>query len=104
MESGHLSEITAVTGAAYLQDRHESERVLEEKRLIEFRVYVRAQSPALPPAKRLERQAKEPRLSCTSLPKILAGSFPRLPLPGRKWHKFITAFPDGNIRQRKMPL
>lgn len=50
-EAGHLSDVTVVTEAAYLQDGHDSESVpgekkkKEEKRLIEFLVYVRAQSP-----------------------------------------------------------
>lgn len=42
-EAGHLSDVTVVTEAAYLQDGQDCESVLE--RLIEFPVYSRAQSP-----------------------------------------------------------
>lgn len=84
-EAGHLSDVTLVTEAAYLQDGHDSESELEgkKKRLIEFPVYDHARYPALLLLllhccmEAAEDEAKNPvRLSCTSLPRILAGSIP----------------------------
>lgn len=43
-EAGHLSDVTVVTEAAYLQDGQDSESTLE-KRLIEFPVHGHAHSP-----------------------------------------------------------
>lgn len=79
-EAGHLSDVTLVTEAAYLQDGKDSESILEKKkRLIEFPVHDHARSPPTPTPLHggCRRRAKNPvRLSCTSLPRILASSFP----------------------------
>lgn len=64
---GHPSDVTALTEALYLQDGQDCERALR-KGLIE--------SAVLPATRRPEEAEHPVRPSCTSLPRILAGSSP----------------------------